>query len=347
MGVVASGPIEFGALQPFSLLSRLGARVDNWEAAPEDVARPWLFNRGKGARRLIGSESGSGFQDVLKLGQEFWLVVSNFPVSGNLGARVLGDDVVKFHFKASGATRVSVPGQLDVRLGGQSGFVMLHPHGVEKLETVLEGSHELSATVIAKRKTLAEFYEQDSDDPPAFMRSILAHGGESIAYHDVAPTVAMATVVRDLVHSPFRGQLRSIHAEAKARELMCMMLHRIGPAASGGDAAVVLSPADTERLHAARDILSTSYMDSVTNSVLARKVGLNQKKLRIGFKQLFQETTFDYSQRLRMERAQELLHEGSMPLSHIAEAVGYNFASSFSVAFKRHFGMLPRHVRRR
>jgi AraC family transcriptional regulator, regulatory protein of adaptative response / methylphosphotriester-DNA alkyltransferase methyltransferase len=42
-----------------------------------------------------------------------------------------------------------------------------------------------------------------------------------------------------------------------------------------------------------------------------------------------------------MERAEELLREGSLRVSEVAEAVGYNQPAQFAKAFRRHHGRPP------
>jgi len=49
----------------------------------------------------------------------------------------------------------------------------------------------------------------------------------------------------------------------------------------------------------------------------------------------------DYLLRWRMELAKQLLRHEGLPVSVVAERVGYGSASTFSVAFSRHVGESP------
>ena len=54
------------------------------------------------------------------------------------------------------------------------------------------------------------------------------------------------------------------------------------------------------------------------------------------------ETSFrSYLQRVRMERAAELLREGPTPVNQVASAVGYRQPAQFAKAFRRHHGAPP------
>jgi len=78
---------------------------------------------------------------------------------------------------------------------------------------------------------------------------------------------------------------------------------------------------------------------------LARETGLNQLKIKQGFKVLFGTTTYGLFQRERMERALTLLQTNSV--TETASLLGYSNISHFSSAFRKQFGVLPSRVRRR
>lgn len=51
-------------------------------------------------------------------------------------------------------------------------------------------------------------------------------------------------------------------------------------------------------------------------------------------------------QRIRMQRAAELLLAGSLPVQVVAAAVGYRQAAQFAKVFRRHYGVSPSSFRR-
>jgi AraC family transcriptional regulator, transcriptional activator of the genes for pyochelin and ferripyochelin receptors len=74
---------------------------------------------------------------------------------------------------------------------------------------------------------------------------------------------------------------------------------------------------------------------------LARQVGLNDFKLKRGFRQVFGTTVFGYLHEHRMERARQLLEERRLNVTAVACTVGYANPSHFAGAFKRKFGVNP------
>jgi AraC family transcriptional regulator, transcriptional activator of the genes for pyochelin and ferripyochelin receptors len=75
---------------------------------------------------------------------------------------------------------------------------------------------------------------------------------------------------------------------------------------------------------------------------LARQVGLNDRKLKQRFHQVFHTTPFAYLRDYRLERAQQLLMDSEQSIEQVAKAVGYADRSRFAVAFRKKFGVNPK-----
>ena len=104
---------------------------------------------------------------------------------------------------------------------------------------------------------------------------------------------------------------------------------------------------ETEALEKARELLADNLISPPSLSGLARTVGLNEFKLKTGFRKLYGETAFGYLRRLRLERAYDYLSAGELNVSETAAMVGYGNAAAFTAAFKKNFGISPVECRRR
>ncbi|UVD79055.1 AraC family transcriptional regulator [Myroides albus] len=98
---------------------------------------------------------------------------------------------------------------------------------------------------------------------------------------------------------------------------------------------------DKQAIHYVRQYIEQYYEQDFTIRQLALMVGINQTKLKVGFKLLFDTTIFKYLHDFRMNIAAELIKENSLSVYQIAEKVGYKHSHHFSNAFKKHFGILP------
>jgi AraC-like DNA-binding protein len=84
-----------------------------------------------------------------------------------------------------------------------------------------------------------------------------------------------------------------------------------------------------------------------TIDALARCAGSSRSVLAERFQQLVGQAPMQYLTQWRMLLATNLLCRSNAPLSHIAEAVGYQTDTAFSRAFRREFGAPPAAWRRR
>lgn len=97
-------------------------------------------------------------------------------------------------------------------------------------------------------------------------------------------------------------------------------------------------------LQLARELLLKDLSKPPTIAQLARRSGLNQQKIKRGFKQQFGVTPYALFQRKRMEYARDLLARHGV--TETAALLGYSNPSHFSAAFRKQFGVLPKDARR-
>lgn len=101
---------------------------------------------------------------------------------------------------------------------------------------------------------------------------------------------------------------------------------------------------ERKRLLAARERLLEDLSAPPTITELAKEVGLNQLKLKRGFRLMFGMGIYSLFQCHRMERARELLCHHNV--TETALILGYSNISHFSAAFRKQFGVLPSEVRK-
>jgi len=75
---------------------------------------------------------------------------------------------------------------------------------------------------------------------------------------------------------------------------------------------------------------------------MAEKLGLADKRLSAGFKDIFGATIYETLLAKRMSVAMEKLVEGKLPLKKVAQTVGYKHVSNFISAFTRYYGLPPK-----
>lgn len=155
-------------------------------------------------------------------------------------------------------------------------------------------------------------------------------------------TPAMRLVLEQIWRCPFQGQTRRIFLEGKCLELIALKLEQLSTELPQTKHPRPLSADDRDRIYAAQKILIEQLDDPPTLLELARRVNLNDYKLKVGFKQVFGTTVFGYLHQHRMETARNLLHSRRLNVREVAQAVGYTNQSRFAAAFRKQFGVNPK-----
>ncbi|MDF2438454.1 MAG: AraC family transcriptional regulator [Bacteroidota bacterium] len=74
---------------------------------------------------------------------------------------------------------------------------------------------------------------------------------------------------------------------------------------------------------------------------ISKEAGLSGTKLKECFREVYDQTPFQYFRGLQMDAAHQLIIETELPVGQIARKLGYENASKFALAFKKYYGALP------
>jgi transcriptional regulator GlxA family with amidase domain len=137
---------------------------------------------------------------------------------------------------------------------------------------------------------------------------------------------------RELLAELERSALRAEIARVIAQHLACR-------ARSPGPG---LRPIKLERV---RVFIERSIAEPLRIEHLAASVHMSPFHFSRLFKLATGESPHAYLTRRRVERAKELLTDASLPLVHVASAVGFQTQGHFTEVFRRHTGTTPRRFR--
>lgn len=136
----------------------------------------------------------------------------------------------------------------------------------------------------------------------------------------------------------FSGKLKRLYLESKVMDLLLMQVAYYEELNSRSTAKLLSK--DKEAIYQVKHLLDHTLQHTPIPE-LALSVGINQTKLKNGFKEEFGKSIFQYLTDIRMQKASELLKQTELSITEIAEMVGYKHVQHFSTAFKRVYGMLP------
>lgn len=97
----------------------------------------------------------------------------------------------------------------------------------------------------------------------------------------------------------------------------------------------------------AKQHLLKSFQNPPTIEVLAHLCATNANRLKKVFKRVHQTTIYNYTQKLRLEKANLLLREEFMSIGEVAKEVGYRHQGHFSKLFFKTYGVYPKDLLKR
>ncbi|MBS1597451.1 MAG: helix-turn-helix transcriptional regulator [Bacteroidetes bacterium] len=152
-------------------------------------------------------------------------------------------------------------------------------------------------------------------------------------------SIQMNDIIRQIVQSKFTGIARSLYVDIKIKELLMLVLDRVSN--DPVKQQTCLSRTDIQRFCEVKNTLIENIQNPMSLKQISRKFGLNTKKIKAGFKQLYQTTPFNLLLNTRMEKAKSMLAFSELDITSIADEIGYDNKHSFSKAFKKYFGYPP------
>lgn len=176
----------------------------------------------------------------------------------------------------------------------------------------------------------------------SFAKNVMDGKADYLNDSSLPVTSAMLSIIREIRNCTRTGLIKRLFLEARVTELLMLQLEHANLVPKNCN---TLKVADREKVLEARQFLDENFNHSPTIAELSRIVGLNEFKLKRGFREVFGNSILGYVNNLRMEHARMLIEEGDLTLADISYRIGYKNASHFTVAFKKQFGILPSEIR--
>jgi AraC family transcriptional regulator, regulatory protein of adaptative response / methylphosphotriester-DNA alkyltransferase methyltransferase len=103
----------------------------------------------------------------------------------------------------------------------------------------------------------------------------------------------------------------------------------------------------TQLYNEAVRIVEAEYASDLELDDIARRVASSRRQLQRAYAEIGDTTFREHLTRVRMERAAELLANGSLTVREVARRVGYRQPAQFAKTFRRHLGNVPSAYRAR
>jgi AraC-like DNA-binding protein len=224
--------------------------------------------------------------------------------------------------------------------GEQRGY--LSGSGIAPSDTMqyVRSQRSIDISVHLLPEVFADFFAGMTGATEALMK-VLVKSNDWKASFFPRITPAMRRVTQHILETPFHGSTRQFYLQAKVFELLSLQLQPILCDQRLCDPAPRRKPDTIARIYHAKEVLNSRLESPPALLELARLVGVSDRTLQRGFRDVFGTTVVGYLIQQRLNQAEQLLRERQCTVAEVANRVGYSHLGHFAAGFKRKFGITP------
>lgn len=179
----------------------------------------------------------------------------------------------------------------------------------------------------------------------AMLKNIETNAAANLGCHPLPIMPETKLIIQDILCCQRAGYLKKLFIEAKVIELFLHQVEQFEQI-NGKGISASLRKSDIEKIHQVKAVIEQKMDEPFSLLDLSRMVGINDFKLKKGFREIYGTTVFGYLHDLKMQRAKQMLLNLDTTISEVSRLAGFKNQTHFTVAFKRKFGVVPGKIAR-
>ncbi len=152
---------------------------------------------------------------------------------------------------------------------------------------------------------------------------------------------SVKAIFHQLFNQKINASLKSLYVKGKIYELLSLYFN-VSDENETEQCPFMANEETVLKIKNVKDIITAEMVSPPSLEELSKMVGLNIKKLKMGFKELYGMPVFTFLFHYKMEHAKKLLSQDGNNVNEVALQVGYSTSSHFIAAFKKKFGITPK-----
>jgi len=279
-----------------------------------------------------------GSQEEIKIENDFILLRFQNESSSNLKVeRPVSQGLIQFHFGIKGNGKfIFNQGNYALDLKEEKALLFYNPQKELPLHLELAPNTWVISVIISIKK-FHGLFSNDAEHIP-----FLSDDNKDKKYYkesDISPS--MAIVLSQLFHYNLHPNIKNLYYKGKGYELLSLYFNR-SEDPNAEQCPFLIDEENVMKIKKAKEIVIANMAEPPGLQELADQVGLNLKKLKMGFKQIYGDTVYGFLFDYKMECARKLLDSGSYNVNEVGLKIGYSTGSHFIAAFKKKFATTPK-----
>lgn len=276
--------------------------------------------------------------EEIKIDEDFILLrFQNDENEGITYERQVKTGLIQFHFGLKGQSKfIFNQGNYTLDLKEEKSLLFYNPEKELPLHLEISPRTWVISVLISIKKFHGLFTSQ-ADHIPFLSdqnRDKKYYGEENI-------TPSMAIVLNQMFHYHLNPTIKNLYYKGKGYELLSLFFNK-SEDPNVEQCPFLLDEENVQKIKKAKEIIILNMAEPPGLQELADQVGLNLKKLKTGFKQIYGDTVYGFLFDYKMDYARNLLDSGSYNVNEAGLKIGYSTGSHFIAAFKKKFGTTPK-----
>lgn len=245
--------------------------------------------------------------------------------------------LIQFHFGLKGSAKfIFNQGNYALELKEEKSLLLYNPQKELPLQMEITPKSWVISVLVSIKKFHGLFTEQAEHIP------FLSDENRDKKYYgeeNISPS--MAIVLNQMFNYSLNPSIKNMYYKGKGYELLSLFFNR-NEDPNAEQCPFLIDEENVLKLKKAKQIVINNMAEPPGLQELADQVGLNLKKLKMGFKQIYGDTVYGFLFDYKMEHARRLLDSGSYNVNEAGLKIGYSTASHFIAAFKKKYGTTPK-----
>ena len=279
-----------------------------------------------------------GSQEVITIEEDFTLIrFQNDDTEIFKAEEQIRQGLIQFHFGIKGKAKfIFNQGTYALDLKQEKALLLYNPQKELPLHLELAPQSWVISVIISIKKFHALFSTEANYIP------FLSADNKDKKYYgesDISPS--MAIVLSQLFHYNLHPSIKNLYYKGKGYELLSLYFNKTEDP-NAEQCPFLIDEENVMKIRKAKDIVIANMAEPPGLQELSDQVGLNLKKLKMGFKQIYGDTVYGFLFDYKMDMARRLLDSGSYNVNEVGLKIGYSTGSHFIAAFKKKFATTPK-----
>lgn len=251
--------------------------------------------------------------------------------------REIDSSFIQFHFCLKGSSKfIFNEGRYGLEISEENSLLLYNPQRDLPIHLEMIPNSWMVSVLISIKK-FHGLFSQEAD----YITFLSDDNKDKKYYKDGKISPSLAIVLTQLIHYNLNASIKNLYFKGKAYELLSLYFNR-NEDANVEQCPFLVDETNVIKIRKAKDIIIARMSEPPSLQELSEEIGLNLKKLKEGFKQIYGDSVYSFLFEYKMEVARKLLESGQHNVNEVGLKVGYSTSSHFIAAFKKKYGTTPK-----